>query len=313
MELIMKNNRYLPLTVFAIAILSGCNSTTKNSSLSAAHTHYSQAQSNPQISNFANVELNVAGDSLQKADQALKSGESEATINHLAYVANQQIRIAQETAFLKADESTVANAGAKRNEVRLEARTSEIAAAKAEVVAAKAETAAAKTEAKAANETTIVQSEELAAAAANAERDRALIAQQDEQLRALNARKTTRGLVITLGDVLFNTGKAQMKASGKKGVQKLADFLNKYPQRKVWIEGYTDNTGSNIVNQVLSEKRANGIRASLIEMGINSERIITRGYGERFPVTNNITAENRQLNRRVEIILTDNNGDISLR
>ena len=69
----------------------------------------------------------------------------------------------------------------------------------------------------------------MAAAGANAERDQALIAQQEQQLKELNAKKTERGLVITLGDVLFSTNKAQLKSGGMRNVQKLADFLKQYP------------------------------------------------------------------------------------
>ena len=88
------------------------------------------------------------------------------------------------------------------------------------------------------------------------------------QLKELNAKKTERGLVITLGDVLFSTNKAQLKSGGMRNVQKLADFLKQYPQRKVLVEGYTDSTGSNSLNQELSERRANAVRTALLDMGI---------------------------------------------
>ena len=104
------------------------------------------------------------------------------------------------------------------------------------------------------------------------------------QLKELNAKKTERGLVITLGDVLFSTNKAQLKSGGMRNVQKLADFLKQYPQHKVLVEGYTDSTGSDSLNQELSERRANAVRTALLDMGISSDRINTRGYGEAFPV-----------------------------
>ena len=143
--------------------------------------------------------------------------------------------------------------------------------------------------------------------------DQALIAQQQQQLSDLNAKKTARGLVITLGDVLFSSNKAQLKSGGMRNMQKLADFLNKYPQHKVLIEGYTDSIGSDSLNQKLSERRAMSVKTALIGMGISSERITTQGYGEAFPVAGNDTASSRQLNRRVEIILSDENGNIAPR
>ena len=294
----MQKNRYFPLTLIAVAILAGC-AAPKNSSLTEAHSSYDSARSNPQVTNLAALELKQAGDSLNKADDALSKRESTDTVNQLAYIAKQQVAIAQETAKRKTAELAVTNASAKRDQVRLEARTAEADAAKQQVAIMQG--------------TADQQTAALAAAGANAERDQALIAQQEMQLKELNAKKTERGLVITLGDVLFSSNKAQLKSGGMRNVQKLADFLKQYPQHKVLVEGYTDSTGSNSLNQELSDRRANAVRTALIDMGISSDRVTTRGYGEAFPVAGNDTAASRQLNRRVEIILSDENGNIAPR
>jgi len=271
----------------------------QNSPLAEAHNSYNSARTNPQVTNLAAAELKQAGDTLNKADAASSKGESDTTVNHLAYIARQQVAIAQETAKQKTAELAVANAGAKRDQVRLEARTAEADAARQQVAIAQ--------------ETADQQAAALAAAGAKTERDRALIAKQEMQLKELNARKTERGMVITLGDVLFSTNKAQLSSGGTRSVQKLADFLSQYPQRKVLVEGYTDSTGSNSHNQALSERRANAVRTALTDMGISSDRVATRGYGEAYPVAGNDTAATRQLNRRVEIILSDDNGNIAPR
>jgi outer membrane protein OmpA-like peptidoglycan-associated protein len=298
MEFIMQKNRYLPMTLIAVAILAGCVA-PKNSSLTEAHSSYDSASTNPQVTNLAALELKQAGDSLNKADSALSDGESADTVNQLAYIAKQQVAIAQETAKRKTAELAVADASAKRDQVRLEARTAEADAAKQQVAIMQ--------------EAASQQAAALAAAGANAERNQTLIAQQEMQLKELNAKKTERGLVITLGDVLFSTNKAQLKSGGMHNVQKLADFLKQYPQRKVLVEGYTDSTGSNSLNQELSDRRADAVRTALIDMGISSDRVTTRGYGKAFPVAGNDTAASRQLNRRVEIILSDENGNIAPR
>ena len=120
-------------------------------------------------------------------------------------------------------------------------------------------------------------------------------------------------MVITLGDILFSTGKAQLKPDGIRNVQKLGDFLARYPQNKVSVEGHTDSVGSNSYNQGLSERRAFSVRSALTDMGISNDRVATRGYGEEFPVASNNNAESRQLNRRVEIVLSDANGNITPR
>jgi len=284
------------MTLIVVAIFSGCSSMSQNSSLTDAHSIYNSARTDPQVTNLAADELHQAGESLSLADAALSKGESEASVNHLAYMAKQRVIIAQETARRKVAEQAVTNASATRDQVRLEARTAEADAAKREVAIVQ--------------QTADQQAAALAAARAKAERDQAIIAQQEMQLQELNAKKTERGMVITLGDVLFSTNEAQLDSGGMRNLQKLADFLKQYPQRKVLIEGYTDSIGSKSFNQELSERRANAVRTALIDMGISSDRVTTHSYGEAYPVANNDTPTSRQLNRRVEIILSDDNGNI---
>lgn len=294
----MKKIQYIPATLIAVALLAGCT-TPHNSTLSVAHSDFDNARGNPQITNLAAAELKDAGDSLNKADSALSKGESADTVDHLAYIADQQVAIARETAKRKAAESTVANAAGKRDQVRLEARTAEADASKKQVTDMQ--------------ETANSQAAEIAAQDANAVDDQVLIAQQEMQLKLLNAKKTNRGLVITLGDVLFGSNRSEIKSGGTRNLQKLAEFLREYPKRKVLIEGYTDSTGNDSYNQSLSERRANAVRTALLDAGVNGNRISTRGYGKRFPVADNNTASSRQLNRRVEIIFSDNHGNIAPR
>ena len=259
METHMQKIRVFQLTLITAAILSGCNTTPHNSSLAEAHRSYNTAQANPQVTSLAAIELKEAGDSLNKADNSLSKGGDAVTVNHLAYIAKQQVTIAQETTKRKAAEQAVASAGAKRDQVRLDARTAEADAAKQQVAIAQEEVAIVQ---EIADQKTV----ELVAASVNSERDQALIAQQEVQIKdlnadknerdqalisqqemqlnELNARKTERGMVITLSDVLFSTNKADLQSGGLRNLQKLADFLKQFPQHKVLVEGYTDNTGS---------------------------------------------------------------------
>lgn len=295
----MKHNQYFPMTLIAVAIVSGCSSMPQNASLTEAHGVYNRAQASPEVTNLAALELKTAGESLDKADYALSEGESSDAVDHLAYIAKQQVAIAEETAKRKTAESAVANAGAKRDQVRLEARTAEADAAKQQAAIAE--------------ETVAWQADELEAAEVNRENDQAIITQQEMMLRELNAKKTDRGQVITLGDVLFSTNKAQLAAGGLRNVQMLAGFLTKYPEYKVLVEGYTDSKGSHDLNQELSDRRAYAVRTALVDMDIGSDRVRTRGYGEEFPVADNDTAASRQLNRRVEVVVSDANGIIAPR
>ena len=135
----------------------------------------------------------------------------------------------------------------------------------------------------------------------------------EAQLIELQARKTDRGMVVTLGDVLFDTDRAQLKTGGVRNVERLADFVRRYPQRNVMIEGFTDSTGSDSRNQQLSDERAGAVRTALLGMGIGTERITSRGYGDAYPVAGNDTAAGRQMNRRVEIVVSDDSGKITAR
>lgn len=120
-------------------------------------------------------------------------------------------------------------------------------------------------------------------------------------------------MVITLSDVLFQTDKAILNEDGLNTSRKLARVLEENPERTVLIEGFTDSTGSGVYNQRLSESRATSVRLALENMGVNRSRIAIRGFGESYPIAGNDTSADRQLNRRVEIILSNDNGAIRQR
>lgn len=294
----MQTYRYLSLTLLATAVAAGCSS-VPNASLIDAHNSYNNARINADVSTLAELEMKQASDTLKKADDAYAKDDDDESVTHLAYIANQQVAIAQVTAKRKTAEKAVNSAEAKRNEVRLDARTAEADAAKRQAAASQ--------------QTVDRQATELVIAGINSERDEALIAQQEILINQLNAKKTARGLVITLGDVLFRTNKAQLQSGGMRNVDKIGDFLKEYPDYKVLVEGYTDSRGSDELNQELSDRRAYAVRTALVDAGVNSDRVRTRGYGEEYPVANNDTASSRQLNRRVEIIMSDEKGNIAAR
>jgi outer membrane protein OmpA-like peptidoglycan-associated protein len=130
-------------------------------------------------------------------------------------------------------------------------------------------------------------------------------AQLEAQMADLQAQKTERGMVITIGDVLFDTDQARLKPDGVANVKKLADVLSQNPNRTVLIEGFTDSTGTAAHNQELSERRAGSVAAALTGMGVAANRIAMKGYGPAFPVASNDAPASRQLNRRVEIVLSN--------
>ncbi len=328
----MKNHRFMPLSLIAVAVMAGCSTLpASDSPLAQARNDYSNAQANPQVTSLAPSELKQASDSLDKANNASSKGEDRAVVDHLAYVARQQVAIAQETATQKAAELAVASASRERDMVRLDARTREADSAQRSAEYSRRQSEAAQRSAEAsqrqseASQRSAEASQREAVSERQAANDAQLNAQAarqqtqdaesrsrqlESQLKDLEAKKTDRGMVITLGDVLFDTNRAQLKSGGMRNVQKLADFFKQYPQRKVMIEGFTDSTGSNSRNQNLSDERADSVRVALVGMGIGTERITARGYGESYPAAGNDTAAGRQLNRRVEIIVSDDSGNI---
>lgn len=128
----------------------------------------------------------------------------------------------------------------------------------------------------------------------------------EEELKDLQAQKTERGLVLTLSDVLFDTGKSSLKPGAYATMDRVAQALNESPARQVQIEGHTDSTGAAEFNQTLSENRAHSVQAALMQRGVSGSQITAVGKGEGFPIASNDTAAGRQQNRRVELIFTEN-------
>lgn len=125
------------------------------------------------------------------------------------------------------------------------------------------------------------------------------------QMAALQAEKTERGMVLTLGDVLFDINEATLAPGASRNIAKIASFMRSYPERQAVIEGHTDSMGDDNYNLDLSRSRALAVRQALIEEGVSAARISTQGFGEALPVASNASSAGRQENRRVEIIFPD--------
>jgi len=138
-------------------------------------------------------------------------------------------------------------------------------------------------------------------------------AQLDTMLDDLGATITHRGMIINLGNDSFGTDLSPLNPNGMLIAKKLAAVLAHQPQRNVLVEGFTDSSGSSSHNQELSERRATAVRSALQELGVSRERVSIRGYGEAYPIADNDTVRNRQLNRRVEIVLSDTFGKVTAR
>jgi outer membrane protein OmpA-like peptidoglycan-associated protein len=303
----MKKFILLP-TAFAVSLMfAACSSTpTTTSQLEQARGDFAAAQSNPSVAANAPLEFKSAADALDRANAAAAQRESLNEIDKLAYIAKQKIATAQEAAKGKQAEADVANAARQRDEIRLQARTAEANQARMSADRAKSQAEQAKADADAARA-------QADASANSAREESSKNAALQQQLADLQAKQTDRGIVITLNDVLFNVDRAELSAEGMRTAQKMADVLMQEPQSVVLIEGFTDSTGTSSHNLDLSQRRAESVRNALIGLGVKSDKIATRGYGEAYPVASNTDAGSRQLNRRVEIVLSQNGAPIANR
>ncbi|HEX5698899.1 MAG TPA: OmpA family protein [Rhodoferax sp.] len=310
----MNKTQLAPIVLAIAALMAGCSSTPKSTSqLEQARSEYLVAQANPNVATYAPLEMKQASDAMAQANEAANDRDSEDKINNLAYLAKQKIALTQEVTKRKVAEAEVASAGKERDQMRLDSRTNEANAAKLSAERATLTAQQAQSDAAAAQRAAQQSQMDAASAQRQTQDAQARNAQLEAQLADLAAKKTARGMVITLGDVLFGTDLSRLTPDGMRSAQKLADVLQQNPQRRVMVEGFADSTGATDYNQGLSERRANAVRTALLDMGVARERIEVRGYGESFPVAANDNAGNRQLNRRVEIVLSDDSGKVMAR
>ena len=305
----------LSSAILATAILLGACSTmpTTTQMLDQARGDYNAANSNPQVSSYAPLEFKQAHEALELANAAAARKESLEQIDKLAYIAKQKIATANEVAKQKVAEADIANSGRVRDQVRLEARTAEADRAKRDAAAANAAAAAAQGQVAAAQNEAADAQRAAADAEARTREAQARAAALESMMMDLQAKKTERGLIITIGDVLFSTGQATLTQAGMANLRKLADALQQNPERTVLVEGFTDSVGGAAYNQDLSDRRAASVRNALTSMGVAPQRVAMKGYGEAHPVAANDSAGNRQLNRRVEIVLSNSAAPIAPR
>ncbi len=129
---------------------------------------------------------------------------------------------------------------------------------------------------------------------------------QAKELKEIAETKRTEGGLITKlkSDILFDTGKSNLKDTAKENLRKMAEIMKKYPENVLTVKGYTDNTGSAAINEKLSNERAQSVRTQLVQSGIPQSVVSTLGLGPSSPIGDNATAAGRSQNRRVEIEVT---------
>jgi len=272
-----------------LLFIAGCGPSQKEmmakDQMDRAKKAYAEAKANPNVEAYAPMELQEAGKAVQEAEKAKEAED----ILQMGYIAERKTQFAVTIADGKVAERDIDKLNVEKAEMNAKKQTLEAERAR---VAAAAETE------KAAKAKSAAEMEAAKAAKAKAESDQLM-----KELASLKAQQTERGIVLTIGDVLFATGKADLSANADKSVANLAEFLKKNPNRNVLIEGHTDSVGQDDYNLALSQKRADSVKAKLVADGIEAGRITTVGYGKKFPVASNDTKSGKAQNRRVDVVI----------
>jgi outer membrane protein OmpA-like peptidoglycan-associated protein len=290
-------HRSLIATAVASILLTTACSTApvKPDGAADARVRLTQLQSDPNLATRAPVEIKAADAAVRAAEQPELNKE---LAEHRVYMADRKVDTAKALAETRFAEDQRVVLTAQRDRARLDARTQEADAARGQAATARADGA----EQKAAADQARIDASSAQRAAANSEQQ---ATELQRQIDVLQAKPTDRGLVLTLGDVLFTTGRADLKLGVTDNLNKLVAFLDKYPDRSIAIHGYTDSMGSEDYNQRLSERRADSVKSYLTGQGIGSSRITASGKGRSDPVADNDSAAGRQQNRRVEVIISN--------
>lgn len=296
----------LAAALAASMLLASCATTPTNPAGSAdVRSKLERLQSNPALANLASVEIREAEAAVRLAEQPV--GDDAALGDHRVYMADRKVEIAMAKASTRSAEAQRASLSQARDDARLAARTSEADKAHRQATLAQSKADEAQRQTEIAQSAADAARASAAVAAENTARDAAEAARNADKLQkqidVLKAEATDRGLVLTLGNTLFATGRSDLKQGGTASLDKLVVFLNDYPDRTVAVEGHTDDVGGAGMNQTLSLHRAESVRSYLVQQGIFSGRLTAEGLGESQPIADNLSPSGRQQNRRVEVII----------
>ena len=257
----------LAATVASVLLAACAAAPVQPAGSAEARNKLMQLQSDQSLAGRAPLAIKDADLAVSLAEQPQADLQLAA---HRVYIADRKIDTARAQAETKLAEDQRAELSTQREDARLDARTQEADTAHAAAAAAQAESV-----------------------------------ELQRQIDELHAQVTDRGIVLTLGDVLFATGRADLKSEATNNLMALVTFLNSYPNRTAAIEGYTDSVGSDDANQLLSQRRAESVRSYLTGKGIGAARLAASGKGEMDPVGDNESATGRERNRRVEVIINE--------
>jgi len=320
----------LGLALLVAAGATGCTTAPKKDlALEQVRAQLEELESDKDLSGYAPLSLSEAERALRQAETATNSTQRI----HLIYMADRRIQIARAVAQREQLEDELVRLERERNDLLVRASQMEAEQARLEAERARMMSQATAEDAERARQEALAaqqreaesersalqareeaeQAKALAAssvtAAQLARREADLALQQADTLRRqlenLQLRQTESGVVVTLGDVLFESGETGLRDEAMASLVEVVDLLQSEPEKLIRIEGHTDSTGSADANLRISEQRANAVYEALVSLGVDADRITVAGMGEDFPIASNDTEEGRAQNRRVDVILLD--------
>lgn len=317
--------------VAALVFLAACTSAPKKDlALEQVRAQLDELKSNEELAGYAPLALGEAERALRTAETA--TGNDTYRI-HLIYMADRRIQIARAVAQREQLEDEYIQLNDERNDLLVRASQMEAERARLEAERARMMSEATAEDARRAREEaemaarreaestrTAQQAQEEAAQARAlaassvteaelARREAELATEQANTLRRqlenLQLRQTESGVVVTLGDVLFETGETDLREEAMESLVEVVDLLQSEPDKQIRIEGHTDSTGNPETNLKISQQRADAVLTALVTLGVDAERITSAGMGQDFPIATNETEDGRAQNRRVDVILLD--------
>lgn len=308
------------LAVAAALAAAGCASLEPNPALERARADVQAASANPDVLTRAPRELYQAQDALARAERTWREKEPAVEVNHQAYLAQRRAAAAMDFARGRRATDELQQAQIEVDRLRLASRERDTALAQAEARRqqqaaqdARADAAAAARAAAAASGEAASERARAVQAEQQAREARERLALMETRIIEIEGKQTDRGILVTLGDVLFEFGRAELLPVAQPRLDRLAEFLKQFPDRKLLVEGYTDSIGSEKSNLELSRRRAEAVQAALQRRGIDPSRMVVEGYGKSYPVADNASDTGRQMNRRVEVVVSDEKGTLRRR
>lgn len=316
--------------ILALLQVSCATAPQKDLALERVRNQLESLKAEEELAGYAVLAVGDAERALRTAEQAVGD---EMLRFHLVYMADRKIQIARATAQREQLEQTFDRLTADRNTMLVKASQLETDRARADAAQARMLFAASAEDAdrqRSEKEAALEQGAEMERSAEMAieeaaqarrladsrasevelaRREAELASAQVDtlkrQLENLQLRQTESGVVVTLGDVLFESGAVVLAENAHASLAEVVDLLQSEPDKKIRIEGHTDSVGAAETNLALSGQRAVAVQQALVELGVNHERVTAIGLGEDFPIASNDDEDGRSRNRRVDVILLD--------